>query len=521
MTLKTGASPTTRRSTLLILAIVLVGLVWLRTFRPMLLPMFFDEGLHLLRAKQVLSDQTLLVDTAGGKYLQVWLVALTLPFADDPLQSARILSAGIGLLAGIGCFLLTRHLYRRDDAAVVATALYAIVPYPLFFDRMALVDGLLSALVIWALLFSLLTVSQGRWWQTLMLGSCLGMAAATRLTGVIFLAFPLLVAWLWRDEYPLRRVLPRLLVAALLMVPWLLPSVLDFAPQYKVALSHSWTSSEEDGISHLTRLGQNLNTIAAALWAYLTLPIMLLALAEAGRSIYRRDKSTWLLSLAALVTLVFFFLTADSEKFYPRYILPAFPFLMIMAARSLVALTDWVWGHSHVPGTIPQLRLILLAGLVLLASLPALRFDYLLLTEPPRASWTSIDRWQYIDGWPAGYGIVDATAYLRQQTDELGVIIVVKRAPRSSRAGVWKYYLDHPRVIFDPINLRHADPTELIQALYDAPAPVFVALDRPNEDLYAADFTDGPYAPYSSLIATFPRPGGASRIEVYRVRPQP
>jgi 4-amino-4-deoxy-L-arabinose transferase-like glycosyltransferase len=517
MTLKPGASPITRRPALLILVIVLVGLVWLRTFRPLLLPMFFDEGLHLLRAMQVLSERTLLIDTAGGKYLQVWLVALTLPFADDPLRSARILSAGIGLLAGIGCFVLTRHLYRRDSVAIVATTLYAVLPYPLFFDRMALVDGLLSALAIWALLFSLLTVRQGKWWQVLILGSCLGMATTTRLTGITFLAFPLLVAWLWRDEYPLRRVLPRLLIGGVLMVPWLLPSLLDFAPQYKVALSHAWTSSAEDGISHPTRLGQNLNTIATALWAYLTLPILLLALAEAGRSAYRRVKSTWLLSLAALVTLVFFFLTADSEKFYPRYILPAFPFLLIMAARSLVALTDWIW--NRVPPTVPQLRLVLLAGLVLLASLPALRFDYLLLTAPPSASWTPIDRWQYIDGWPAGYGIIDATAYLRQQADELGVIIVVKRAPESSRTGVWKYYLDHPHIIFDPINLRFADPQELIQALYSAPAPVFVALDRPSEDPYAADFTDGPYAPYSSLIATFPRPGGASRIEVYRVQP--
>jgi hypothetical protein len=333
------------------------------------------------------------------------------------------------------------------------------------------------------------------------------------------LAFPLLLVWLWRDEYPLRHILTRLIVAGLMMLPWLLPSLLDFAPQYKVALSHSWTSSAEDGIPLSARLEQNLYTIVAALWAYLTPPVLLLALAEAGRSIVRRDRSTWLLSLATLVTLVFFFLIADSEKFYPRYILPAFPFLLIMAARSLVALTEWIGGH--IPRISPRLRSFLLAGLVLLIGLPALRFDYLLLTAPPRASWTPIDRWQYIDGWPAGYGIVDATAYLRQQTNELGVIVVVKRAPKPNRAGVWKYYLDHSHIIFDPINLRHADPQELIQALHNAPAPVFVALDRPSEDLYAADFTDGPYAPYSSLIATFPRPGDASRVEIYRVQPKP
>jgi hypothetical protein len=57
--------------------------------------------------------------------------------------------------------------------------------------------------------------------------------------------------------------------------------------------------------------------------------------------------------------------------------------------------------------------------------------------------------------------------------------------------------------------------------LHNAPAPVFVALDRPFEDRYASDFIEGPYAPYSTLVATFPRPGDTSRIEVYRLMPQP
>jgi hypothetical protein len=167
------------------------------------------------------------------------------------------------------------------------------------------------------------------------------------------------------------------------------------------------------------------------------------------------------------------------------------------------------------------LRAGLLAALVLLVSLPALRFDYLLLTDPSRVPWLPIDRWQYVDGWPAGYAVVDATAYLRQQADELGTIIAVKRATSKMRTGAWVHYLDRPNIILNAINFRHADPQELIQALNNAPAPVFVALDRPFEDVYAADFTDGPYAPYSTLVATFPRPGGASRIEVYRVQPPP
>jgi 4-amino-4-deoxy-L-arabinose transferase-like glycosyltransferase len=519
LTLKVDRGLSLRRPTILILVGALVGLIWLRTFQPLLLPMFHDEGLPISRAQRALTEHTLLVGTEGGKYLQVWLLALILPFAKDPLLAARFLSALIGLLAGAGCYLLTRQLYERVDVALVATAFYAIVPYSLFFDRMGLADGLLSALAVWSLLLSLIAVRHTRWWSTLALGLCLGLAAATKLNGVLFLAFPILVAWLWRDECSLRRALPMLLVAWLLAVPWLLPSLLDLTPQYKSTIARSWVDSAEEGIPHLNRLGQNLSTIATTLWTYLTLPYLVLALAEVVRSLRRRDKSSWLLALAALVTLTFFFLTAGVEKFYPRYILPAFPFLLIMAARSLVGLADWLWERA--PQTMPLLRQGLLVGLVLLISLPALRFDYLLLTDPSRAPWLPIDRWQYVDGWPAGYGLIDAAAYLRQQADELGVIIVVKRATSEIRAGAWVHYLDQSNIIFNAINFRHSAPQELIQALNSAPAPVFVALDRPSEDPYAADFTDGPYAPYSSLVATFPRPGGASRIEVYRVQPNP
>lgn len=521
LALKTHLSTRLRRSTLLALLGVLVGVAGLRLFRPMLLPMFFDEGLHLVRAEQVLAERTLLIDTTGGKYLQVWLVALFLPLAGDPLLVARLVAAGVGLLGGAGCYLLARRLFDRAEVALVAAIFYAIAPYPLLFDRMALVDGVLSVLGIWILLFSLGAVQRGEgaWWPALALGLTLGMAAATRLNGVIFLAFPLLAAWLWRDEAPLRRSLPRVFGAGLLMGLWLVPSFLDFGPQFEVALDHAWFGPGSGGGSLAARLGANFGTIAATLWIYLTPPLLLLALAEAGRGLWRGDKRVWLLALAAAVTLGFFLVTAESHKFYPRYLNPAFPFLLILAVPGLFALAGWL--QQRGPWAAGGRRGWLLAGLVLLAGLPALYFDARLLTDPPRAPWSAIDRWQYIDGWPAGYGITDATAYLRRQVDELGTIIVVKRAPKPNRAGVWRYYLAHPNIIFTAINLKEEDPQELIEALHSAPAPVFVALDRPEEDRYAVAFTDGPFAPYSQLVATFPRPGGASRIEVYRLTPSP
>jgi 4-amino-4-deoxy-L-arabinose transferase-like glycosyltransferase len=507
------------RPGLIILLGISAALVWLRTWQLLLLPMFHDEALHIARGQYILANHTLLISTVGGKYFQVWLIALILPFADDPLLAARALSAAFGLLAGIGCYLLARHLYQRDDVALAATALYAIAPYPLFFDRMALADGLLSALAIWSLLLSLVVVRQGRWWQVLALGLCLGSAAATKLSGLVFAIFPLLAAWLWPSNLPRRRILLAISVAWLLLIPWLLPAGLDFINQFEYVTSHSSVASEIKGSTYPAQLSQNLGIITNTLWSYLTPLFLALGLVEAGRSLWRRDKSGWLLALAALATLGLFFVAMKADKFYPRYVLPAFPFLLILAARGLAALSDWFCEHKSWP--VVRLRWGLLAGLALLASLLALRFDYLLLADPPRAPWMPIDRWQYIDGWPAGYGVTDAAAYLRQRADEMGAIIVVRRAQDWVGSDDWTHYLNQPDISLQAIDFKTADPKLLIQGLRNASAPVFVILDRPDQDRDATAFTKGVYAPYSTLVATFPRPGGASRIEIYQLKFMP
>jgi 4-amino-4-deoxy-L-arabinose transferase-like glycosyltransferase len=502
-----------------VLLAVLAGFLWLRMSHPLLLPVYYDEALHIERAQRVVTEHTLLMGTEGGKYLQIWLLALVLPFTDNPLLAARTLSAVAGLLTAIGCYFLARHLYQRDDVALVSIFLYATTPYVLFYERMGMADGLLSMLAVWSLLLSLIAIRQGRWWQTLALGLCLGLTAATKLNGAVFLVFPILATWFWWGERPFRQVVQTLLAGWLLAAPWLLPSLLDLSPQLASSIERSWLNSTEKGISHLIRLSHNFNAIAITLWAYLTPPYLLLALIEIGRSLRRRERASWLLTLAALSTLAFFFLTAGLDKFFARYILPAFPFLLILAARSLVALGNWL--AERLPSPTRLTRSGLLVGLALLVCLPAIRSDFLLLTNPHRFPWLPRDRQLFVDGPLAGYGVIDAAAYLRQHADQLGMIIVVKRTDNQKRTGAWGYYLNRSNIILNPINFKYADPRELIQALHNSPAPVFVVLDRPSEDVYAADFTDGPYAPYSTLVATFPRPGDASRIEVYRVQPLP
>jgi 4-amino-4-deoxy-L-arabinose transferase-like glycosyltransferase len=509
--LKARLYDTLRRPVSMIGLGILAGLMALRAFNLLLLPMFHDEAIHIARAQSILAEHTLLINTNGGKFLQPWLLALVLPLADNPLLAARALSAAIGLLAGIGCYLLARQLYQRDDVALVAAALYALDPFSLFQDRMALPDSLLNALAIWSLLFSLSVVRQGRWRQILALGLCLGAAIATKLSGIIFATFPLLAAWLWRSDLPRRRVWLAVLAAWLLSLPWLLPVGLDIAHQYQSTVFHSWVGKGITGSAYLALLSQNLGLIADTLWTYLTPPLLLLALAEAGLGLRQRDRSSGLLVLAALVTPVFFLFLTVSETFYPRYLLPAFPLLLILAARGLVALADWLWKHRPWPAG--RYGWGLLAGLFLLANSLALRLDYLLLTDPPRAAWVPLDYGQYIVGWSAGYGVIDAAAYLRQQADGLGTIVVLYADNAS-----WPYNLNRPGIHLGLVDFGQTVQPSFVRKLRESGATVFAVLDRPHDDEHVVALTNGRYATSSTLVATFPRPGGESRIEVYRIK---
>jgi hypothetical protein len=117
--------------------------------------------------------------------------------------------------------------------------------------------------------------------------------------------------------------------------------------------------------------------------------------------------------------------------------------------------------------------------------------------------------------------VIDAAAYLRKQADELGAIVVVKRARDRMYTGNWAPYLKHPGISLEAANFESADLPALLQKLRNPETPVFVILDRPREDKYVTALSKGPHAPYSTLVATFPRPGGASRIEVYRLKAVP
>jgi hypothetical protein len=111
--------------------------------------------------------------------------------------------------------------------------------------------------------------------------------------------------------------------------------------------------------------------------------------------------SLWVL-WGPVLALALAFATGFSE--FPRHLLPSVPLLLYVMASEATALLE------SRPG-----RIVFVSSLALLCG-PSLALDYRFAVDPRTASIATEDRWQYVTGWPAGYGLPEVNARLRAES---------------------------------------------------------------------------------------------------------
>ena len=137
----------------------------------------------------------------------------------------------------------------------------------------------------------------------------------------------------------------------------------------------------------------------------------------------------------------------------------------------------------------------------MLVLVPALRVDHALWTDPSRAAMPEPDRFQYVLGWPSGYGVRDTERLVRDELarhpDGLTVVVHANRYQnlRVTPLDLALAFAREPRVRLEDWNF--ADPTL-------APGPR--ALGRRGAD--AARRARAPTRPPRPRT---PRPGPTSR----------
>ena len=169
---------------------IFVLALFLRLYNLTILPIFGDEAIYIRWAQVMRAEPGLrFVPLSDGKQpLFMWVVIPFFKIIHDPLIAARVVSVITGIGSLIGVFVLTKLLTKSLKISLLTSFIYAISPFTIFFDRMALADSMLAFFGVWTLVFSLLTARKIRLDTAILAGFCLGGAFLTKSPASFFAA---------------------------------------------------------------------------------------------------------------------------------------------------------------------------------------------------------------------------------------------------------------------------------------------------------------------------------------------
>jgi 4-amino-4-deoxy-L-arabinose transferase-like glycosyltransferase len=162
------------------LALILLAAGLLRLTSPAAWPVFCDEDNYAFAVAQMraqpVSAWVREVARCCAKPPLVLMAAVPLGRAlDSDLVALRVLSGLGGIVTVAGCFVLGRKL-GGTAAGLATAALYALSPWAVLHERMALLDGPVAALVLVAALAAWEAVERSSW-RLALCAALLGAAA--------------------------------------------------------------------------------------------------------------------------------------------------------------------------------------------------------------------------------------------------------------------------------------------------------------------------------------------------------
>lgn len=380
--------------------------IFLRTYNIFSIPIFADEAIYIRWAQVMKAESTLrfLPLSDGKQPLFMWTVIPFLKAFQDPLVAGRSVSIACGMLSLVGIFLFTLNLFKSRKTALLAAFFWAISPFAVFFDRMALVDSMLTVFGIWSIYWSVLMVKYLRLDTAMLAGFALGFAWLTKSPAVFFLIL-MPISFVFRIGQKLVSFQTVKLIglwSVSLIIAFGLYNILRLGPNfhmialrnqdYVFPLSHAWTNPWDPFQFHIREIIE---------WFWVLIPgsVLILAVLGIAWGLKKYWREFLLLGAWCLGPLL---VEAELAKvFTARYILFTIPPIFIFAALFLTNLE--------------KINRKFFLVMVLLVSIPAFWMDYLLLTKPEQAPLPRVERSGYLEAWTAGTGIREVAFYIKQE----------------------------------------------------------------------------------------------------------
>ena len=420
---------------LILLGLILLFFV-LRLPNLTLQPIFADEAIYIRWAQVMKAEPTLrFLPLSDGKTpLFMWALMPVFKVFADPLFAGRFLSVISGFGTLLGVFLLGRTFLGKP-AGFWGAFLIVVTPFMVFFDRMALVDSILAAFSVWALFLSLLLVKFPRLDLAMILGYFLGGGLLTKTPGFfnVFVLPVSLAIFNWKSEGRQNRLLKILgfwIVA--IGITFVMYNLLRLGPGF-VSLSgrnQDYIFSPVDLIGRpLDPFIPHLNDLREWFPKLLTFPIM--AAVFMGVVLTILQKNRFVLAILFWGLLPLLVELALLRTFTARYILFSIPPFLCLAG----------WAVAVSVEKIKMKKLLMLPLVVATLSVFALYYNFLILTDPPRANLPVGERKGYLEAWTAGYGFPEIAEYLIKESQK-GMVVVGTEGSFGTLPDGLQIYLD-------------------------------------------------------------------------------
>lgn len=418
---------------------MLIGIVGLYVLTRLInlerLPIFSDEGIYIQWARTAWKDATMrfISLTDGRQPLQTWgTIPFLKLFPTQTLFAGRLFSVSTGFIALSGMFTTAWYLFNKRTAYIVAL-LYIFTPYFIFYDRIALVDSAINAGTIWMFFFSILLARTRRLDVALVLGCITGFAmlgkssvrvyAGLMLVASIFIVYGHADGGVWGM---LKRLKSRLMGSES-KVSELVSFFLLYGVTMSVALlmynvqrlspyMHYVEQKNTTFVLTLPELIQQPfayfphNIVNLPYYIFSEMGYVVAALGILGMFLLYKKDRTLSIYLGIWFATVIIALSFVAKVLFPRYVLSLGGLLLLPAAYLLGQLKDKrnLWGVIGV--------IFLSIGMT----------NYAIWFRPYELPFPSIDRGQYLEGWPAGIGTRDIVDFAREQAKQKPVYLVAQ-----------------------------------------------------------------------------------------------
>jgi len=452
---------------------ILITAFILRIYNLTIIPVFGDEAIYIRWAQVMRAEPTLrfLPLSDGKQPLFMWAVIPFFKVFSDPLVAGRIVSVFSGLGTLIGIFVLIRILLKSRKISWFACLIYAISPFSIFFDRLALADSSLTMFGVWTLVFAVITVRKVRLDTAMLTGFSLGGALLTKTPATFFATLIPLTLILHEWPKKLRERFNRFSIFIFLftftyVIAYGMYNILRLGPNF-----HMIASRNKDYVYPLSHIFQTpldpfkpfLDRILEYFW--ILGPSVLVLLIIIGTYVGLKEKRRETLILLAWGILPIIAAAEFSKTMTARYIYFSVPYLYIISSLA--------FGYSRYSKPINfggRLRWIIgkriVTGLMIVFVLHSLYLDYQYLTDPQSANLPRSERSGYLEEWTSGYGIKEVSEYVREEhwlNPDQKFVVGTEGYFGTLPDGLQMYLNDVPEIIVIGVGLSLKDAPESLK----------------------------------------------------------